>query len=501
MWRPHAVLALLAVATGCGSVFVAPPPSPPSGAGGEGGATTAASSTSGASSAAGGASPGGTTVWSRRFGGDSDESLEGFAVSPAGNIALAGNYYHPVDFGGGPLPPTVNKYNYKNLFVVGLDSAGEHVFSHSLKGGEGWNGDAEPLRNVAFDPQGNIVVAGTHAGDVGFGCQTLDAAKGDMFLAKLDPKGACLWSERFPGKLEQRNIHVAVAPSGEIILGGIFFGAIDFGGDLLDATGMNNLAKGRMFLARFDGEGKHLWSTRFSKAAAKGVQIAVEEGGGFVVGGSFRGTIDFGGGPLTSEGNEDIYLARLDPAGDHVWSKRVGVSGGDHVVTGVAAGPGGSMIVSGACDGLTDLAAGLFKSPKLRVKFLARFDSEGKHAFSRVFPQPNSTAAATGVAARSTGEIAFAGDLTGSIGLGGTPLTAEGWGANGFVARYDALGHFVWDRRLTCDECPGAVPVTPAFDAAGNVFVAGAFRNTLDLGQTPLVSAGNVDIFVAKLLP
>ncbi len=101
--------------------------------------------------------------------------------------------------------------NIRNLFVVGLDSAGEHVFSHSLAGGESWDADAEPLRNVAFDPQGNLVVVGAHAGDVGFGCQTLDAAVGDMFLAKLDPKGACLWSERFPGTLAQRNIHVAVA--------------------------------------------------------------------------------------------------------------------------------------------------------------------------------------------------------------------------------------------------------------------------------------------------
>jgi hypothetical protein len=322
-----------------------------------------------------------------------------------------------------------------------------------------------------------------------------------MFLAKLDPKGACLWSERFPGKLEQRNIHVAVAPSGEIIVGGLFFGTIDFGGGVLDAPKVKSLVDGRLFLARFDAEGKHLWSTRFGKATAKGVQIAVEEGGGFVLGGSFRGTLDFGGGPLTSEGNEDIYLARLDPAGNHVWSKRIGLSGGYNVVTGVAAGPGGALIVSGACDGLTDLATGVFKSPQSSVKFLARFDSEGKHVFSRVFPQENSPFPISGVAVRSTGEIAFAGDLTGAIGLGGTPLTAEGWAANGFVARYDALGHFVWDRRLTCDVCPGVVPVMPAFDGVGNVYVAGLFRNTLDLGQTPLVSAGELDMFVAKLQP
>ena len=496
-------VAMLTVATGCGSVVVVPPPSSHSGAGGEGGASASASSNSGAGTSTGGASAAGTVVWSRRFGSDSDESLESFAVSPAGNIALVGSYIHSVDFGGGPLPAAVNKYNYKNVFVVGLDSAGEHVFSHYLEGGEGWDYDAEPLRDAAFDPQGNIVIAGFHAGEVGFGCSTLDAKSGDMFLAKLDAKGACLWSEVFPGKLEKRNIHVAVTPSGEIVVAGIFFGNIDFGGDLLDAPGMKDLAKGRMFLARFDAEGKHLWSKRFASASVTGVQISVDEGGDAFVGGSFYGKIDFGGGALTSASFGDIYLARLDPAGNQVWSKHFGeVGSDDNVITRVAAVSGGALIVSGAFNGPIDLGAGIIKSSKYNVKFLARFDSDGKHVFSRTFPQDNSPLPVAYVAARSTGEIAFTGSLDESIGLGGTPLAPEGdWGADGFVAKYDAMGHFVWDRALRCEKCPGFVDVVPAFDAQGNLFLAGNFAYTLNVGQPPLVSAGGRDLFVARLLP
>ena len=496
-------LTSLLVATGCGSVVVAPPPSSHSGAGGEGGASTPASSTStsGAGTSTGGATPGGATVWSRRFGSDSDESFESFAVSPAGNIALVGNYRHPIDFGGGPLPGTLS--NARSIFVVGLDSAGEHVFSHFLEGGEDWTGDAEPLREAAFDPQGNIVIAGFHTGEVGFGCSTLDAKAGDVFLAKLDAKGACLWSKVFPGKLEKRNIHVAVTPSGEIVVAGIFFGNIDFGGDLLDAPGMKNLAKGRMFLARFDAEGKHLWSKRFANASVTGVQIAVDEGGDTFVGGTFYGKVDFGGGPLTSASYGDIYLARLDPAGKQVWSKRLGEAGSnDNVITRVAAVSGGALIVSGAFNGAIDLGTGLIKSSEFNVKFLARFDSDGKHVFSRVFSQSNGFLVVAQVAARSTGEIAFAGDLSDTIGFGGTPLMPQGdWGSDGFVARYDALGHFVWDRGFKCDACAGAVPITPAFDVAGNLFLAGLFSSTFHVAEPPLVSAGERDLFVARLLP
>ena len=43
-----------------------------------------------------------------------------------------------------------------------------------------------------------------------------------------------------------------------------------------------------------------------------------------IVSGQFMGTIDFGGGPLTTSGPsaDAIYLAKLDAAGNHVWSKR-----------------------------------------------------------------------------------------------------------------------------------------------------------------------------------
>lgn len=492
-------LTILSVASGCGSVFVAPFPSSHGGAGGEGGFSTTASSTSGASSAAGGASPGGTTVWSRRFGGDFEESLEGFAVSPAGNIALVGTYQALVDFGGGPLPKADNAWG--NIFIVGLDAAGEHVFSHALDGLSDPGSYKISRRDVAFDSQGNIIVAGALAGDIAFvGCATLGGVSGDVFVAKLGPTGECLWSKRFPGEKFKRSLRVAVAPSGEIVVGGIFFGKIDFGGEVLWAFSKDQMDDGRLFLARFDGEGNPLWSKKFGVSPVLDVHLAVDEAGSVLVGGGFKGTIDFGGGPLSNDAGEDIYLARLDPAGNHLWSKRLG-GNGDDVATSVAPGPGGALVVAGRFDKTIDFGGGVISSAGSYTRFLAGFDAEGKHAFSRAFlggvwggsPQ---------LATRQTGQIALAGELTGSLGLGGTPLLAQGSSGDVFAARYDAFGHFVWGHGFKCAICQGILTVAPAFDADGNVFLAGAFRSTLDLGQPPLVSASpRSDIFVAKLSP
>ena len=43
----------------------------------------------------------------------------------------------------------------------------------------------------------------------------------------------------------------------------------------------------------------------------------------------FEGTIDFGGGPVISGGSEDVFAARLDAGGSHVWGRGYGDAGVD----------------------------------------------------------------------------------------------------------------------------------------------------------------------------
>ncbi len=367
---------------GCGSVVVAPPPSH-SGAGGEG-ANATGSSTSGAGSSADGGPPGLAAVWSRRFGGDGYQSLEGFAVSPAGNVALIGRYSHTIDFGTGALPETPE--GHPSLFVVGLDPAGKTVFSRSFEGADTLEDFSNPQvdRSIAFDPQGNIVVAGERATDVPFGCGTVPAAPGDVFLAKLDPQGECLWSKRFPGVLMKQKVRVAVAPSGEIVVTGIFDGKIKFGDEEVLTSGAVMAGNPRMFVARFDPEGVPLWSKKFGKANVSDVQLAVDASGSVLLG-ALGGAIDFGGGPFVGEDVDPHgYLARLDPAGNHLWSKHWGVSNSEFPILfpSVVAGPAGALVVAGNYGGPFDLGGGPPAADAYGGAFLATFDGQGNHVLA-----------------------------------------------------------------------------------------------------------------------
>jgi hypothetical protein len=67
-----------------------------------------------------------------------------------------------------------------------------------------------------------------------------------VFLAKLDPSGGHLWSERFGDAFEQWGRAVAVDGAGNVLVTGRFQGTLDLGGGALASAGGWD-----MFLAKF----------------------------------------------------------------------------------------------------------------------------------------------------------------------------------------------------------------------------------------------------------
>jgi hypothetical protein len=63
-----------------------------------------------------------------------------------------------------------------------------------------------------------------------------------------------------------------------------------------------------------------LWSKSFGNAGFDvATATAIDSAGNVVVTGYFQGTVDFGGGPLTTAGEDDIFVAKLDSSGNHLW--------------------------------------------------------------------------------------------------------------------------------------------------------------------------------------
>ena len=119
--------------------------------------------------------------------------------------------------------------------------------------------------------------------------------------------GKHLWSKGFGDGSHQAAEAVAVDASGNVIVTGNFEGTVDFGGGALTSTGSRDI-----FVAKFGSDGAHLWSKSFGAGDDQITQaVTVDASGNVIVTGWFYGTVDFGGGALTSAGSFDIFVAKF----------------------------------------------------------------------------------------------------------------------------------------------------------------------------------------------
>jgi hypothetical protein len=217
------------------------------------------------------------------------------------------------------LLKTYSLFAFIMLVISPAIRAGEPVHDWSRRFGDVDNQNAH---GAAVDVLGNSIVTGYFAGTVDFGGDALTSAGGtDIFVARFYPDGTHRGSRRFGDGGDQYAYSAAVDDVGYVIVTGYFADTVDFGGDTLTSAGGTDI-----FVARFNPLGvSHDWSKRFGDSAdQRGMGVTIDGSRNVFVTGYFKGTVDFGGGPLTSAGSWDIFVAKFDFGGTHLWSRRFG---------------------------------------------------------------------------------------------------------------------------------------------------------------------------------
>jgi uncharacterized protein (AIM24 family) len=426
---------------------------------------------------------GGDFLWSARFGDASSQTANAVAVDASGNVIVAGSFMGTVDFGGGAL----SSAGARDYFVAKFGPDGAYMWSKRFgNASDQWN------PHIAVDASGNVIVAGGYEGAIDFGGGALTSAGSqDICVAKLGSDGAYLWSKRFgDGDVQAANA-VAVDPSGNVIITGILRGTTNFGGGVLTSAGINDV-----FVAELTSTGAHVWSRRFGDMFNQFSTGIAASGASVIVTGTFQSTIDFGGGPLPSGGEYDVFAAAFGAAGAHQWSKRFGDASSQDA-TGIAVDASGNVTVTGGFSGNINFGGSALTSAGGYDVFVATFMSDGTHIWSACFGDA-SYQHASAVAADASGNVILVGYLAGTADFGGAVLTSAG-GNDVFVAKFSSDGAHKWSKRFgdADDQRVEAVAV----DASGNVIAAGGFNGTVDFGGGTLTSAGLNDVFVVKFKP
>ena len=240
--------------------------------------------------------------------------------------------------------------------------------------------------------------------------------------------------------------------------------------------------------------------------------------------GYFLGTVDFDPGinmyPLSSSGQQDIFISKLDMNGQFLWAKRIGGSGND-ISNAITIDMEGNIYVTGFFRNTVDFNPGVgmyyqstFAAGSQDI-FICKLDSSGHFRWATCFGGNGyydsignlypAVSVGYDIKTDAFGYVYSTGSYLGSIDFdpdAGINILTSLTVPNIFISKLDTAGHFVWARSMG-DNKLGDEAYAISLDDSGNVYTTGVFGDTADFDPGPatyqLISSGYNQAFVSKL--
>ncbi len=447
--------------------------------------------------------------WAKNMGGASNDVGKSITKDAAGNVYTTGYYSGTVDFDPGPGTFTLSALGLNDIFVTKLTSAGNFVWAKSMGGTSDDNG-----LSLALDASGNVYTTGYFFGTADFDpgapiFNLISLGDEDIFISKLDASGNFVWAKSMGGTLGDISNAIEIDASGNIYTTGVFQGTTDFDPGIGTFTIAGSL-NGDVYVSKWNSSGNFTWAQSFSGTVGdNGTSIALDATGVYVSG-YFSATVDFDPGPgvsnLISNGNQDIFIAKLSVSGIYIWAKNIGGSNNDFgnsiKVDGL-----GNVYTTGGFDGTVDFDPGVGTSTITSSGgtdvFISKLNVFGNFVFAKNIGGTGNDIGKS-MARDALGNIYIIGSYAGTAdfdpGVGIYTTTAVGL-EDIFISKFDDQGNFIWTK--TMGGLNNDIGNSISVDASDNVYSTGEFNGLVDFdpngGISNLNSFGGQDIFVHKL--
>ena len=249
-----------------------------------------------------------------------------------------------------------------------------------------------------------------------------------------------------------------------------------------------------IFVAKLNPSGVVQWVyTAGGTGRDRGRKIALDSSGNIYVTGYYWSTVDFGGGNVTSNGNWDAFLLKLDSSGTFQWVKSYGSNSGNDLGRDVAIDSNDNIYMLGTYRGTVDFGADDVVATDADI-FLIKFNSSG--VFQWVY-----TAGGTGfddsraLALDSNDNPYITGSYSNTVNFGGGNITAANTN-DLFILKLNSSGTYqdIYTSNIDTTTKGKGLFV----DSSGNIYATGTFQNTVNFGGGNITSSG-MDIYLLKL--
>ena len=288
----------------------------------------------------------------KTIGGAGNDTASGLAVGHDGEVRFGGGFVGRSNFNSDGVF-RISSSGARDGYIAALDTDGTFQWAGSF-GGTG----SETLQDMALDDNLNVVATGRYNGVVDFdpthGVSNNNIAPADeAFTLKWTDTGGFVFSAGFGGAGIDFATGVTADRAGNVYTVGNFQDSGDFdpSNSTFTLTGANT---GTIFVSKLNPAGTFVYAKALGGASAAAVgpgDISVDKHQNVYLTGRFAGTQDFDPGAgtanLVSDGQDDVFVEKLDGNGAYVFAKSFGGTG-DAFPTGSTLDHSGNILVTGS---------------------------------------------------------------------------------------------------------------------------------------------------------
>ena len=453
--------------------------------------------------------------WAHSIGSGGHDIGVSMALDDLENVFVTGYFRGMVDFDpAGPIENLTSASSAENGYLLKLNRKGEFQWVKHI----GIGAMCSPF-SIAIDDFDNILLFGSYAGTVDFdpGPDTFNLNAGNgvgLFILKLSSNGSFIWAKALNGVLSGyswASFSIAANLGGDVYVASHFRNSVDFD----PGPGTYNLTSNGgddCFVLKLDTGGNFLWARSFGSSLDDDIySLDVDDFGNVYSTGFFWNTVDFDPDTstlnLTSNGFRDIFVQKLDNAGNLSWAEHFGSSGYD-LGMGIKSDPFGSVLVTGMFTNTVDFDPSSSVVNQTAIGggdiFIQKLNSSGGFDWVKTIGGIGGTSSRA-LSVDDSGFVYTTGTFNDSIDFDPGPDTfylSSSSGTDAFILKLKDDGNFAWAGGINGSGLQRGNSITS--DPLGsNIYTCGDFYSSADFDPTAdtffLSSNGNSDIFVQKL--